>query len=35
MGQSKVSTEDHREPRLYEIRIEGHLDAGGSIGLKD
>jgi hypothetical protein len=27
MSQTKVSTEDHHEPGLYEIRIKGHLDA--------
>ncbi|RCW48388.1 hypothetical protein [Paenibacillus prosopidis] len=27
MSQINVSTEDHHEPGLYEIRIKGHLDA--------
>jgi hypothetical protein len=26
MSESDGSTEDHHEPRLYEIRIKGHLD---------
>ncbi len=26
MSQTYASTEDHDEPRLYEIRIHGHLD---------
>ncbi|MDR7077900.1 hypothetical protein J2Y03_002926 [Neobacillus niacini] len=27
MSETHVSTEDHHEPRLYEIRLKGHLDA--------
>jgi hypothetical protein len=27
MGETYASTEDHREPGLYEIRIKGHLDS--------
>ena len=27
MSATDVSTEDHHEPRLYEIRLKGHLDA--------
>lgn len=26
MSQTHVSTEDHYEPELYEIRLKGHLD---------
>ncbi|TDI84098.1 MAG: hypothetical protein E2O74_05625 [Chloroflexi bacterium] len=26
MSETHASTEDHYEPELYEIRIEGHLD---------
>jgi hypothetical protein len=27
MSETYESTEDHQEPRLYEIRLKGHLDA--------
>jgi hypothetical protein len=27
MSAPDASTEDHHEPRLYEIRLKGHLDA--------
>jgi len=27
MSETLVSTEDHHEPQLYEIRVRGHLDA--------
>ncbi len=27
MGPTHASTQDHREPGLYEIRIKGHLDS--------
>jgi hypothetical protein len=27
MSETHVSTEDHHEPGLYEIRLKGHLDA--------
>ncbi|HEY0602830.1 MAG TPA: hypothetical protein VGD58_07960 [Herpetosiphonaceae bacterium] len=28
MNDSHTSTEEHREPGCYEIRLKGHLDAG-------
>ena len=34
MSETHVSTEDHHEPGLYEIRLKGHLDAGGPTGLR-
>lgn len=27
MGSTHASTQDHREPGLYEIRVKGHLDS--------
>lgn len=35
MSQTKVSTEDQHELRLYEIRTRNTLMSGGSIGLRN